>query len=173
MEYSPFYWIESPKRWAMFPYHNLWYAKMFCSFDEGHVEGLPTCTWPGILFPVSCHPMIILSATPAEILPITAPAPWPGHISNDALLPLIPTIMKQIYKNIQPINIFYTEFYSSLFYIHNMYIPLKLKVEIELMVVIIVIIVSSSAPLMVGDINVKVVIVIIIDVVGVEALVSV
>ena len=70
LEYSPILLKETPQRWAMFPYHNLWYAKMFCSFDEGHVVGLPTCTWTGILFPVSCHPMIILSVTPAEILPI-------------------------------------------------------------------------------------------------------
>ena len=86
-EYSPILLKGPPKRWTMFPDHNLRYAKMFCSFDEGHVVGLPTCTWTGILFPVSCHPMIILSVTPAEILPIIRqiPPPWPAITVKGAL----------------------------------------------------------------------------------------
>ena len=56
------------------PVPNLWYAKMFCSFDEGHVVLHPAGTWVGILIPVSCQPMIILSMVSAGILPITAAA---------------------------------------------------------------------------------------------------
>ena len=54
------------------PVPNLWYAKMFCSFDEGHVVLHPAGTCVGILIPVSCQPMIILSMVSAGILPITA-----------------------------------------------------------------------------------------------------